>query len=99
MPTYVLLTKVSPQAVKDPKSLEDLGKKVIEKIKANCPEVNWIASYAVLGPYDYLDIFEAPDDNSAAKVSVIIRSFGHAITETWSATPWGGFLDLIRGVK
>jgi len=99
MSTYVLLTKISPQAVKDPRSIEELGKRVSEKIKTHCPEVNWVASYAVLGPYDYLDIFEAPNDSAATKVSVLIRSFGHATTETWPATPWNGFLELVRGVR
>jgi uncharacterized protein with GYD domain len=49
----------------------------------------------VLGPYDYLDIFEAPDEIAAGKVSAIVRSFGHASTETWSALPWERFKGMI----
>lgn len=55
-----------------------------------------MASYAVLGPCDYLDIFEAPNEEVAAKVALVVRSFGHAVTETWVATPWDRFLDLTR---
>ena len=54
-----------------------------------------LANYAILGPHDYLDIFEAPDETVAAKVVVIIRSFGHAETETWTALPWERFESLI----
>jgi hypothetical protein len=35
--------------------------------------VTWRANYAVLGPYDYLDIFETPDIEAAMKVSTIVR--------------------------
>jgi uncharacterized protein with GYD domain len=52
----------------------------------------------VLGPCDYLDLFEAPDNEVAAKVAVIVRSFGHATTETWPVTPWERFRDVIRSV-
>ena len=44
---------------------------------------------------DYLDLFAAPDETVAAKVVVIIRSFGHAPTETWTALPWERFAGLI----
>lgn len=37
----------------------------------------------------------APDETVAAKVVVIIRSFGHAETETWTALPWERFESLI----
>jgi uncharacterized protein with GYD domain len=47
------------------------------------------------GPYDYLDLFEAPDEMAAAKVVMIVRSFGHGTTETWTTLPWERFKSLI----
>jgi uncharacterized protein with GYD domain len=99
MPTYIMLSRVSPDAVKDPKSLAELGKRVIDKLEAECPEVKWVGNYSVLGPYDYVDIFEAPDNEIASKVAVIVRSFGHATTETWPATPWDRFKDIVRDIS
>jgi hypothetical protein len=50
----------------------------------------------VLGPADYLDIFTAPDIESAMKVATVIRTFGHATTEIWGATEWEKFTHLMR---
>jgi uncharacterized protein with GYD domain len=95
MPTYVVLTKLTPETVKTPPELQRLEKAVSKAIRRECPQVKWLANYAILGPYDYLDIFEAPDEGVAAKVVMIIRSFGHAETETWTALPWDRFERLI----
>ncbi len=33
---------------------------------------------------------------TAARVSALIRTFGHAHTEVWTATEWDRFKDLVR---
>ncbi len=95
MATYVLLTKLSPETVQAPRDLKKLESSVAERVRKECPDVRWVANYAILGPYDYLDIFEAPSEAEAAKVVMITRSFGHATTETWTALPWERFVALI----
>jgi uncharacterized protein with GYD domain len=96
MPLFIMLTRLSATAVQSPRTLEDLEKTVIERIRSECPGVEWVHNFAVLGPYDYLDAFRAPDFDTAFKVSTIIRSFGHAHTEIWGATEWAAFKELIR---
>lgn len=95
MATYAMLTRLTPEAVRAPADLKRLETAVSDRIKRECPGVRWIASYAVLGPCDYLDLFEAPDEEAAAKIVMIVRSFGHAETETWTALPWERFERLI----
>ena len=95
MPTYVVLTRLTPEAVKTPGELKRLERLVTERVRNECPQVKWVANYAILGPYDYLDIFEAPDEGVAAKVSMIVRSFGHAQTETWTALTWERYKKLV----
>lgn len=96
MATYIMLTRLAPEAVKEPKFVENLERKVTDKIHKACPQVKWIGSYSVLGPYDYVDIFEAPDAETATKVALLVRSFGHGVTETWVATPWDRFVKLAK---
>lgn len=96
MATFIMLTRLSHQALQSPASLENLSHEVMERIRRDCPGVEWKQSYAVLGPADYVDIFTAPDIDAAMKVATVIRTFGHATTEIWGATEWDKFTQLIR---
>lgn len=96
MSTFTMLTRLSHDGLKSPRALETLGKTLGQQIKAERPEVDWIASYAILGAADYVDIFSAPSLEAATKVSTIVRTFGHATTEVWGATPWKELLGMVR---
>ncbi len=60
--------------------------------------MKWLSNYAVLGPCDYLDIFECPDVETATKVALLVRTLGQATTETWVLTPWDVYLSLSQGM-
>ncbi|MFQ6093093.1 MAG: GYD domain-containing protein [bacterium] len=98
MPTYVLMTKLSPDAARDLEKMEQIGKELGDKIREKCPEVKWICHYTLLGPYDFLDIYEAPSEEVAAKVSMITLSFGMAAAESWTAISYDRFLDLVKEI-
>ncbi|GIX49470.1 MAG: GYD domain-containing protein [Candidatus Tectimicrobiota bacterium] len=99
MPVYVMLTRLSPEALNRPQAVSELNQQVEARLKRECPQVKWLANYAILGPCDYLDIFEAPDAETATKVALLVRSFGHATTETWLATPWERFEALAKALS
>ena len=99
MATYAMLTKLAPEALNRPETVTELNKQVEDHIRRECPTVKWIGNYAILGACDYLDIFEAPDADTATKVSRLVRSFGHATTETWLATPWDRFVEMAKNLK
>ena len=91
MATYVILSKLSP-AMRDPGELRQLAETVTQKVKAECPNVRWKDSYAVMGRFDVVDIVEADSAADVEKAAMIIRVYGHATTETMHATPWKDFL-------
>jgi uncharacterized protein with GYD domain len=99
MQTFVMLTRLTPEAVRSPRALEDLERNVAEHVRMACPHVEWVGSYAVLGPYDYVDIFRAPDLDTATKVPTVVRTYGHAKTETWAATEWDHFKEVVRSIE
>lgn len=99
MGTYIILTKLSPDAFRDPADFPGIAKMVTDKIKATCPQVVWKESFVVSGSYDILDIVESPDINSVERAGLMIRAYGHGTTETLAATPWAEFLDTLSGKK
>lgn len=98
MSTYVLLTKLSSDSLGSPKRRETVGRKWFDDVKAKCPEVKWIDHYALLGPFDFMDIYEAPDEEVAAKVSLITMAHGAVKAETWAALPYKSFLKVAKGL-
>lgn len=96
MPTFIMTTRLSHTALSSPRSFEQLSAAITARLREDCPQVEWWSNYVLLGPYDYLDIFKAPDVETAAKVAAIIRSYGHATTEIWPAVEWDAFKTLVR---
>jgi len=98
MQTFVLMTKLAPEMSKQVKDQEKLGREWLDQVKEKCPEVNFVSHYALLGPYDFLDIYEAPDEETAAKVSLISLQTGAFLAESWVAIPYKRFIELAEEI-
>lgn len=98
MKTFILLTKLAPEISRQMKDRDKLGRNWLELVKEKCPEVKFISHYALLGRYDFLDIYEAPDEESAAKVSMISLANGAFQAETIIAIPYKQFLGLTKEI-
>jgi uncharacterized protein with GYD domain len=98
MPTFVMLTRLNTDAVRSPKEFEQLEHQAMERVRKECPDAKWLSSYAILGPWDYLDIFVADTLDTATRVSMLIRAFGHAHTEIWTGTEWARFKEIVRSL-
>ena len=99
MPTFVLMTKLAPGALQDAKDRRAKGKEWLEKVRANCPDVKWVAHYALLGQYDFMDVYEASSAETAHKVAVISLNQGALSAESWQAMPYDNFLDVLDGIE
>lgn len=91
MTTYVLLSKVPPQMPGELRSLSERVRGFERELADRFPDIESLASYALLGPYDFLHIFEAPDANAATRVALLAQAFGAGTTETLTAIPFDEF--------
>ncbi len=98
MQTYVLLTKLSPDVTRQMKDRAKIGRTWMDQVKEKCPEVKFVAHYALLGQYDFLDIYEAPDEEVAAKVSMISQANGALQAQSLIAIPYKRFVELTREI-
>ena len=90
MPTYVMLTKLTTWGRKSIKERPERIKEVNKEVEAM--GVRIIGQYAVLGPYDFVNILDAPDDAAISRVAIELGSRGTLETLTMSATTLNDFV-------
>jgi uncharacterized protein with GYD domain len=85
MPTYIMLTNLTPEGVQtlknNPTRVQEVNKEV-EQLGVTVKD-----QWATLGRYDFITIVEAPDDQTMAKVSVELGSRGTMSSQTLPAMP------------
>ncbi|HVM57696.1 MAG TPA: GYD domain-containing protein [Gaiellaceae bacterium] len=93
MPIYILLSRLSQQGVQTLKSnperlrevnrdVEELGAKVLHQ-------------WATLGEFDFVNVVEAPDTATIARVSVTLGARGSTRIETLPALTLEQFADAL----
>ena len=98
MKTFILLTKLTPEVTKQLKNRGEMGRDWLYQVKKKCPDVKFLEHFALLGKYDFLDIYEAPDDETAAKVSMISLLNGAYMSESLTAIPYKKFVELTKEI-
>lgn len=98
MATFILMTKLSPELTREVHHRAEIGRQWKAAVDEKCPGVKWMGHYALLGPYDFMDIFEAPDAETAARVSLISLSRGAVKAESWTAIPYHRFLEIAKEI-
>jgi len=93
MPTYIMLSTLTPEGVKtvknNPQRIKEVNKE-IEQIGAKV-----IAQWATLGQFDFVNVVEAPDEKTMSKVSLELGSRGTARYQSLAAIPIDEFISAI----
>jgi uncharacterized protein with GYD domain len=93
VPTYVMLTQLSPEGVQTVKNNPNRIKEVNKEVEALGASVK--AQWATLGQYDFVNIVEAPDEATMARVSMELGSRGTARYESLAAIPIDEFIAAL----
>ena len=93
MPTYIMLSKLTPEGVATVKNNPTRIKEVNTEIQQLGATV--IAQWSTLGRYDFVNVIEAPDDITMARISLELGSRGTALYETLVAFPVEEFIDAL----
>ncbi|HID87341.1 MAG TPA: GYD domain-containing protein [Anaerolineae bacterium] len=95
MATYVMLSTLTDEGAKTIKENPGRIKEVNKEIEALGVKV--VSQYAVLGPYDFVNIVEAPDNETVARVSAELASRGSIKIQTLAAIPIDDFIASLQG--
>jgi len=85
MPTFVMLTNLTPDGVKTLKDNPARVKEVNKEVEQLGVKV--LNQWATLGQFDFITVIEAPDEATMAKVSVELGSRGTMTSQTLPAIP------------
>jgi uncharacterized protein with GYD domain len=90
MPTYIMLSTLTPEGVQTVKNNPQRIKEVNAEVDRLGAKVT--AQWATLGHVDFISIVEAPDEQTMARVSLELGSRGTGRYETLSAIPIDDFI-------
>ncbi len=94
MAVYVMLTRLTDEGAstitKNPGRIKEVNKE-IEKLGAKV-----VSQYATLGEFDFVNIIEAPDNPTIARVSAELASRGSIRIQTLPAMPIDQFIDKFK---
>ncbi len=94
MPIYILLSTLTADGGKTIKDKPERIKEVNKEIEAFGVKV--LYQYAVLGPYDFVNVVEAPNNEAIIRVSVELGSRGTVKIMSMPAVPIDDFISMLR---
>ena len=94
MPTYIMLSTLTDEGAKTITENPDRIKEVNQEIEALGVKVMY--QYATLGQYDFVNIVEAPDNPTIARVAAELSSRGSVRLQTLAAIPMDEFISKLK---
>jgi uncharacterized protein with GYD domain len=94
MARFIMLSTLGPEGASTIREHPERIRAVAAEVEAMGVKV--IEQYALLGPYDFCNILEAPDLKTMAKVALALGARGTVKTLTIPAIPVEEFIDSLR---
>ena len=95
MPKYIMLSTLGPEGMHTLREHPARLKEVNTEVEAMGVKV--LEQFAVLGQYDFVNILEAPDESTMAKVAVMLGARGTLKTLTMTVIPIDDFIASLGG--
>ena len=96
MATYVTLVKLTDQGVKN---VKEWPQRIAECLRVAGELGVQFQTYMTMGPYDFIGIAEAPNDETIAKVNLSIASRGDVQSLTMRAFGMEEIQQIVAGVR
>ena len=93
MPKFIMLSTLGPEGAHTLREHPRRLKEVNSEVEAMGVKV--LEQYAVLGPYDFCNILEAPDEKTMAKVAMTLSARGTLKSLTLTAIPIEEFIATL----
>jgi uncharacterized protein with GYD domain len=94
MPLYIMMSNLTDEGRKTVKSNPQRIKEVNKEVEAMGVKV--LAQYVVLGQYDFINILEAPNNETIAKIALELGSRGTLQTNTLAALTLDDFIKSLK---
>lgn len=94
MALYVMLTTLTDEGRRTVKASPERIKEVNKEVEAMGVKI--LSQYAVLGPYDFINILEAPDSQAVTRMAVHLGARGTLQTMTMTAMSLDEFIATMK---
>lgn len=94
MANFVMLTTLTDEGRKTVKDRPERIKEVNKEVEAMGAKI--LAQYALLGPYDFANILDAPGNEVVSKIAIALGSRGTLQTMTLAAMPVDDFISNLK---
>ena len=97
MPYYVSLMRLTEKGLDELRNSPERGRIARERVEALGGRS--VCFYATMGPYDFVQVFEMPDETSMMQYALTARRDGYVdplILPAFDTAEWAGIIDALK---